>query len=133
MSPYGEKLSEFIRRENLQQKQFAVEIGVLPNHISQVLSGTKGPLLNQHEKIVKTLRLRASESAELLSLAEISNLTFRLPDDSQPIHYRIAALLCKKSHLESSKDKLIEIAQLALAEYVDSSAYRPIRSQEAKM
>ena len=133
MSPYGEKLSEFIRRENLQQKQFAVEIGVLPNHVSQVLNGTKGPLLNQHEKIVETLRLRLGESEELRQLAEISNLTFRLPEDAQPIHYRIAALLSKKSDSEPGKDKLIEIAQLALSEYVITSAYRPLRSQEVKM
>lgn len=123
MSPYGEKLAEFIKRKSLQQKKFAEEIGVLPNHVSQVINGVKGPFnLITQEKINLALKLTSQECEELSRLSEISGRTFRLPEESDPIRYQIAALLCDKTH--TNVDSLIEIARLALANYSATAEYR---------
>lgn len=122
MSPYGELLSDFIKRKSLQQKQFAEKIGVLPNHVSQVINGTKGPFAAQHDRIVDVLKLTHGEANELLKLSEFSNRTFRLSDEANPIHYKIAALLSNKTTADI--DKMVEIARLALIDYEANASYR---------
>lgn len=113
MSPYGEKISDFLWRKRLTQKDFALSIGVLPNHVSQVISGSKGPF-NQfiQHKINEVLNLSEHEKSELEHLREISCRTFRLPDDARPIEYQIAALLSGQS--SSTPDRFLAMAKLAL-------------------
>lgn len=123
MSPYGAKLSEFIKRSSLQQKEFAQEIGVLPNHVSQVISGIKSPFSpTTQEKINAVLKLTPQECREICSLSEISKRTFRLPEEADPFRYEIAALLCGKAH--TGVDTRIEIARLALTDYSATEKYR---------
>ncbi|MNK11153.1 hypothetical protein D3C87_291890 [compost metagenome] len=117
MSPYGQQLAEFIKRKELQQNKFAVAIGVLPNHVSQVIHGIKGPFGPEtQEKINSALKLTQQESDELARLSKISGRSFRLRENARPIEYEIAALLSDQS--TSNSERFIEAALLALTAYM---------------
>jgi transcriptional regulator with XRE-family HTH domain len=117
MSPYGQQLAEFIKRKELQQNKFAAAIGVLPNHVSQVIHGIKGPFGPEtQEKINSVLNLTQQERDELVRLSKISGRSFRLGEDARPIEYQIAALLSDQA--TSNSERFIEVARLALAAHM---------------
>jgi transcriptional regulator with XRE-family HTH domain len=113
-SPYGEKLEELLRQREIKQKPFATAIGVLPNHVSQVISGIKGPFnYDVQKKVADVLKLTALERQELDRLAQISTRTFRLRASARSIEYQIASLLSE--HSSAVPDRFLEVAKLALA------------------
>lgn len=119
-SPYGQKLDELLRQREAKQKPFAFAIGVLPNHVSQVISGTKGPFgPDVRRKIAEFLKLTAAEQEDLERLAQISSRTFRLRSGARSIEYEIASLLSE--HSSAIPDRFLEVAKLALAAHTAAS------------
>lgn len=114
MSPYGEKLEALLRQRETKQKPFAIAIGVLPNHVSQVISGLKGPFnADVQAKIAEFLKLTDSERQDLDRLSNISSRTFRLRSSARSIEYEIASLLSDQA--PTTPDRFLEVAKLALA------------------
>lgn len=124
MSPYGVRLRELLRNAEMSQGELARAVGVLPNHLSQVLSGIKGPFNSEiQERIDLALSLMKPEREELARLASISKTSFRMRRGARPEDYQIVALFSDASLFSS--ENYLEVARMVIAAYQAEASSRP--------
>ena len=82
MTPFGQFLEKLRRSRSLKQKELASLIEVKPCYISIIERGRKAvPSKAVLDKIVKSLKLNQSEKEEFWYNVELSELSFKVPDN----------------------------------------------------
>ncbi|BCO11650.1 helix-turn-helix transcriptional regulator [Aeromonas veronii] len=119
MTPFGLYLENLRRSRRIQQKQLADLMGINPCYVSTLERGRKGPpsaeVLN---RLIKNLNLSRDEQEGLWRAAELSEMTFRLPEGMSQDEFEMVHDL--RNHLGTLNEDQVLIIRKVLGLGVNS-------------
>ncbi|MGV2873102.1 helix-turn-helix domain-containing protein [Colwellia sp. E150_009] len=115
MSPFGICLEQLRRNRNLQQKDLAELVGINPCYVSVIERGRKGPPSKDVlDKIVKSLNLNQLEKEEFWYNVELSELSFKVPDNVSRSEFELVYKLKKCLGKLSDEQVLIMLTTMKI-------------------